>query len=89
MVGVFLAVFVLAATLDVSTTRWAVLLVCASVVMTSEILNTSIERLADYVQREYDEDIRAVKDLAAAAALLTSGLAATIGVIVFWPYVTN
>ena len=39
--------------------------------------------------REYDEDIRAVKDLAEAAALLTSGLAATIGVIVFWPYVTN
>ena len=39
------------------------------------------------MEREYDEDIRAVKDLAAGAALLASGLAATIGVIVFWPYV--
>ena len=87
MSGVLLAVVVLAASLEVSATRWAVLLVCASVVLTSEILNTSIERLADYVEREYDEDIRAVKDLAAGAALLASGIAATIGVIVFWPYV--
>ena len=86
MSGVFAAVVVLAASLDVSATRWAVLLVCASVVMTSEILNTAIERLADHVQREYDEDIRTVKDLAAGAALLASGLAAAVGVIVFWPY---
>jgi diacylglycerol kinase len=89
MLGVFLAVIVLAAVYDVSATRWAVLLICGSLVLATEILNTSIEALADYVQREYDEDIRAIKDLAAGAVLLSAGLAGAIGVIVFWPYVID
>ena len=89
MLGVFVGVIVLAAVYDVSATRWAVLLVCGSVVLTAEILNTSIETLADYVQREYDEDIRTIKDLAAGAVLLTAALAGVIGVIVFWPYVID
>ena len=89
MVGVFLAVIVLAAVYDLSTTSWAVLLVCGTVVLTAEILNTSIEVLADYVQREYDQDIRTIKDLAAGAVLLSAGLAGAIGVIVFWPYVID
>jgi diacylglycerol kinase len=59
------------------------------VVLSTEVLNTSIEALADYVQREYDEDIRAIKDLAAGAVLLSAGLAGAIGVIVFWPYVID
>ena len=87
MVGVFLAVIVLAAIYDVSTTSWAVLLVCGSVVLTAEMLNTSIEKLADHVEREYDEGIRTVKDLAAGAVLLAAVLAGATGVIVFWPYV--
>jgi diacylglycerol kinase len=49
MFGVFLAVVVLATAFDVSGTSWAVLLVCASVVLTAEVLNTSIEELCDYV----------------------------------------
>ena len=89
MLGVFLAVILLAAIYDVSLTRWAVLLVCGSVVLATEVLNTSIEALADYVQREYDEEIRTIKDLAAGAVLLTAGLAGAIGVIVFWPYVID
>jgi diacylglycerol kinase len=89
MLGAFVAVIVLAAICDVSSTHWAVLLLCGSLVLTAEMLNTSIEVLADYLQREYDEDIRTTKDLAAGAVLLTAGLTAVIGVIVFWPYVID
>jgi diacylglycerol kinase (ATP) len=89
MVGAFLAVIVLAAICDVSATHWAVLLLCGSVVLAAEMLNTSIEVLADHIQREYHEDIRTTKDLAAGAVLLTAGLAAVVGVIVFWPYVID
>jgi len=87
MLGIFLAVIALAATYDLSATGWAVLLICGCVVLSAEILNSSIEALADYVQREYDEDIRTIKDLAAGAVLLAAGLAGTVGVIVFWPHV--
>lgn len=87
MLGVFLAAIVLAAAYDVSATHWAVLLICGGVVLSGEMLNTSIEALADYLQQEYDEDIRTIKDLAAGAVLVAAGLAGTVGVIVFWPYV--
>jgi undecaprenol kinase len=87
MLGVFLAVIVLAAIYDVSATRWAALLICGCVVLSGETLNTSIETLVDYVQHECDGDIRTIKDLAAGAVLLTAELAGAVGVIVFWPYV--
>ncbi len=83
------AVVVLAAACDVSAVRWALLLICGSTVLTVEVLNSSIEALADYVQREYDEDIRAIKDLAAGAALVAATIAGVVGVIVFWPYVVD
>lgn len=86
---VFVAVIVLAAVYDLSPTRWAVVLVCGSTVLVTEVLNTAIEALADHVQRAYDEDIRAVKDLAAGAALLSAVIAGAVGVIVFWPYVID
>ena len=89
MLGVFLGVIVLATVYDVSATRLAVLLLCGSVVLATEVLNSSIEALADYVQAEYEEDIRTVKDLAAGAVLLAAGLAGVVGVIVFWPYVID
>jgi diacylglycerol kinase len=89
MLGVFVAVIVLAAAYEVSATRWAVLFICGSVVLSGEILNTSVETLANYVQREYDEDIRTIKDLAAGAVLLTAVFAGAVGVIVFWPYVVG
>lgn len=89
MLGAFVVIVVLAAICQVSATRWAVLLICGSVVLTAEVLNTSIEALADHVQREYDEDIRTTKDLAAGAVLLAAGIAAAVGVIVFWPYVMD
>jgi len=89
MSGVSFVVVVVAATYGVSATSWALLLICACVVLTAEILNTAIESLADYVQREYDEDIRTIKDLAAGAVVLAAGLAGVVGVIVLWPYVVN
>jgi diacylglycerol kinase (ATP) len=89
MLGALLVVVVLGGICDVSATRWAVLLICGSAVLTAEVLNTSIEALADYVQREYDEDIRTIKDLAAGAVLLTAGIAGAVGIIVFWPYVMD
>jgi len=89
MLAAFVVVVVLGAICDLSATSWAVLLVCAGTVLTAEVLNTSIEALADSVQPEYDEDIRTVKDLAAGAVLLAAGIAAVVGVIVFWPYVMD
>ena len=50
-----------------------------------EIFNSSIEDLADVVCPERDERIKKVKDLAAAAVLVSAIAALIIGLIVFIP----
>jgi len=66
---------------------WALLLLVITAVISAELFNTAIERLADHVQPELDEEIRVVKDVAAAAVLITSlaavAVAATFVVDVF------
>ena len=46
----------------------AVIGVATGLLLTSELFNTAVERLCDFVQPDYDERIGAVKDVAAAAA---------------------
>jgi diacylglycerol kinase len=80
-------VVVLAAVLDVSTGSWAILLLCIGTVVGAELLNSALETLADRVEPEDDPAIRDTKDIAAAAVLVVSVIAAVTGVVVLWPYV--
>jgi len=87
MLVVALAVIALGVIVGVSGTSWAILLVCIAGVLAGEAMNTAIERLADQIEQRYDQSIGDIKDLAAGAVLLGSGIAALVGVVVFWPYV--
>jgi diacylglycerol kinase len=73
----------------ITAAEWCILTICIAMVITAEILNTSIEKLADKVSNVYDENIRKVKDLAAAAVLITAIAAAIIALIVFIPYLAR
>ena len=46
----------------------AVIAAATGLLLTSELFNTAVEQLCDFVQPGYDERIGAVKDVAAAAA---------------------
>jgi undecaprenol kinase len=48
---------------------WALVGLCAAVVLAAELFNTAIEHLADHVHPELHPQIRIVKDCAAAAVL--------------------
>lgn len=89
MFAISAAVVALAAIFDVTTTSWAILLVCIGVVLSAEVINTAIETLADRVEPESDPAIRDTKDIAAAGVLVLSGVAAATGILVLWPYITN
>ena len=56
-------------------------------VLTAETFNTALEELCDKFQPEHDPHIGKIKDLAAAAVLISSCTAFVTGVIVFLPYV--
>ncbi|MCF0109432.1 MAG: diacylglycerol kinase family protein [Erysipelotrichaceae bacterium] len=60
---------------------------CIGLVITTEILNTCIERLCDVVCSEYDERIGKIKDMAAGAVLWASIVSLVIGVILIMKHI--
>jgi diacylglycerol kinase len=84
-----MALLVLAAGFYFSITRleWCVLLFNIALVLSLEVVNSSLENLVDLVMRERHPLAGKVKDLAAGAVVVASGMAVVMGVIVFWPYV--
>ena len=74
---------------DVSTSQWCFLIVAVTGVWVVETLNTAFELLCDVVSPEFHPLVKKSKDVAAGAVLLTAIGAATIGFVIFLPYVTR
>lgn len=55
--------------LQLSITQILLLAICVCGAFSSECFNTAIERLCDRTEREYDEDIKNIKDIAAGSVL--------------------
>jgi diacylglycerol kinase len=55
-------------------------------VLILELINSTIERILDFISPEYDERVRIIKDLMAAIVLLASIASAIVGVIILGPY---
>ena len=68
-----------------SRTEWLAIVFAIGMVLSTEALNSAIERLSDVVQPDQDERIRRVKDLSAGAVLLCAIAAAVVGLIIFLP----
>ncbi len=65
--------------------RWIVLGI--TLVWTTEIMNTAVETVCDALHPDHHPVIGHAKDAAAGAVLMAAIGAATIGALVFWPYV--
>jgi diacylglycerol kinase len=71
--------------LGISTTEWIALTLCIGLVISMEILNSALEKLSDFISPEKNEMIKKVKDLSAAAVLVSAITALLIGIIIFLP----
>lgn len=65
--------------------QWSLITFAVGLVWTMELINSSVERLADRITTKTDESIRDVKDLAAGAVLFAVFTAIAIGVFIFVP----
>jgi len=52
--------------------EWLAFVICITLVLASEIFNTSIERIGDYLNIEKDEKIKTIKDLSSGATLISA-----------------
>lgn len=85
----FIAVFVTAMGFyfKISAAEWMFQSICIGIVMGAEGLNTAIEKLADFVQPDFDEKIGRIKDVSAGAVMLVSIIAVIVGCIIYFPKV--
>ncbi|MGI6291957.1 MAG: diacylglycerol kinase family protein [Bacteroidales bacterium] len=65
--------------------EWIAVTFAIGFVISVEIINTVIENMADFVSPTKNDKIKKIKDLSAAAVLISSMTALTIGLIVFIP----
>jgi len=72
--------------LKISNIEWCIVLLCIGIVLMAEVFNTTIEKIVDMVSPEHNPKAGIIKDLAAAAVLIISIVAAVIAVIIFTPY---
>ena len=71
--------------LNISTPEWCWIIACIALVLVVELLNTAIELLTDIVSPEFHVKAGYLKDVSAAAVLITAFLALIIGAIIFIP----
>ena len=69
ILGVFLLPYVLISNIDFN--HKLLLLVIYFMLLAIEIINTAIEKLSDKFTKDFDNDIKSIKDLASAAVFLT------------------
>jgi len=78
-------VVILGFLLKISSFEWLAVSFAIGFVITSEIINSAIENIADFVSPDKNDLIKKVKDLAAAAVLISAITALAIGIIIFLP----
>lgn len=71
--------------LKIDKIEFIIILTMICLVLTTEIINTAIERTVDLVTKEYHELARIAKDVSAGSVLVTSICALIIGIIIFIP----
>ncbi|HEY2760298.1 MAG TPA: diacylglycerol kinase [Pirellulales bacterium] len=71
------------AALRVELWQWCMLLLCIGGVLTAEMFNSALERMAKVIDRDHNPTLGEALDTASAAVLFASLGAAIVGVIIF------
>jgi len=79
------AALILSYILQISIYEWIAIIFSIGFVFVCELLNTALENLSDFVCPENNPNIKRIKDIAAAAVMISSLTAALTGLIIFIP----
>ena len=85
----FLCVSIAGFYFQIEKTEWLVILIISSIILTAEAMNSAIEKLCNHLHPEIHPSIKSVKDIAAAAVLLSAISAIVIAGIIFLPRISD
>ena len=77
--------FVIGFCFEISSHEWLTILFCSALVLSLEMINTTIEKLSNEISQSINPVIKQVKDIAAGAVFLSSMVSFIIGMIIFLP----
>jgi diacylglycerol kinase len=83
--GLTLLVIILAIYYRISRSECIFLIIVTAIVWAAELFNTALEKSMDFISRENHPQIKLIKDLAAAAVLISALAALAVGAIIFVP----
>jgi len=86
---VSLIVIALGFVLDISLSEWLFICFAIGFVIVTEVINSAIENLCDFVSPGKNEVIKKVKDLSAFAVLFSAIIAVIGGFIIFLPKIVT
>lgn len=66
--------------------EWLILILVILLVLIMEVVNSAVERVADMLKPRIHGYVKEIKDITAAAVLLSAVGAVVIGLIIFWPH---
>jgi diacylglycerol kinase len=69
--------------------EWSLLVIVIGIVFLTELLNSSLESLADLINPEWNEMIMRAKDYSAAAVLIAAIVAIVVGGLIFIPKLSD
>ena len=81
-----LLVIVVAVWLEVDYQDLVILLVLVGLVLIMETLNSVVEMISDVIKPKLDHYVKRIKDMIAAAVMLTAILAVIVGLLIFSHY---
>lgn len=86
---VSLIVIVCGCIFEISIFEWVIICFAIGLVISLEIINSAIENLSDFVSPEFNQLIKKVKDLSAAAVLISAISSVIIGILIFAPKIIH
>lgn len=75
--------------LKISRIEFIIILIMIALVLTSEIINTSIEKVVDLYTKDYNNLAKIAKDVSAGSVLVMSIFSLLVGVIIFLPKIIS
>lgn len=87
VIAIVVVLLGLLAGITISDWMWVGL--CIVLVLSLEMVNSSIEKICNLISREYHPEIKIIKDISAGAVLLASIFSFIIGCVIFYPYIID
>lgn len=80
-------VIFLAYYLKISRLEWLSLIIVVGLVVLTETLNSAVERVSDVLKPRINTYVKEIKDIMAAAVMISAVMAIVVGLIIFLPYI--